>query len=144
NPSPATPAMMSAASDNAQTATTASTCWRRMPCLSTNTFCAPIAMMRDRPSPSPARNEITSRRYAAALVRTSDQIFSHISVAYMAGISAELALTVAAIVDGGSLDAAARTLNITPSAVSQRLKTLEQQLGQVLIVRAKPALATSA
>ncbi|MGY1553274.1 LysR family transcriptional regulator ArgP [Microbacterium sp. A588] len=62
----------------------------------------------------------------------------------MAGISAELALTVAAIVDGGSLDAAARTLNITPSAISQRLKALEQQLGQVLIVRAKPALATAA
>lgn len=62
----------------------------------------------------------------------------------MAGISGDLALTVAAIVDGGSLDAAARSLNITPSAVSQRLKTLEQQLGQVLIVRAKPAAATVA
>lgn len=62
----------------------------------------------------------------------------------MAGISAELALTVAAIVDGGSLDAAARSLSITPSAVSQRLKTLENQLGQVLIVRGKPAVATGA
>ncbi|MGP6172360.1 LysR family transcriptional regulator ArgP [Microbacterium sp. A196] len=62
----------------------------------------------------------------------------------MAGISAELALTVAAIVDGGSLDMAARSLSITPSAVSQRLKTLENQLGQVLIVRGKPAVATGA
>lgn len=68
----------------------------------------------------------------------------NISVAYMAGISAELALTVAAIVDGGSLDAAARSLRITPSAVSQRLKALENQLGQVLVVRGKPAVATEA
>lgn len=60
----------------------------------------------------------------------------------MAGVPADLALTVAAIVDGGSLDAAARALRITPSAVSQRLKALENQLGQVLIVRGKPAVAT--
>jgi len=62
----------------------------------------------------------------------------------MATISADLALTVAAIIDGGSLDAAARALSITPSAVSQRLKSLEQHLGQVLVVRAKPATATAA
>lgn len=62
----------------------------------------------------------------------------------MTGISPELASTIAAIVDGGSLDAAARALHITPSAVSQRLKALEQQLGQVLIVRGRPAKATSA
>jgi len=65
-------------------------------------------------------------------------------MAYMAGISPELASTIAAIVDEGSLDAAARALHITPSAVSQRLKTLEQQLGQVLIVRGRPAKATAA
>lgn len=65
-------------------------------------------------------------------------------MAYMAGIAPELAGTVAAIVDGGSLDAAARTLRVTPSAVSQRLKSLEQQLGQVLIVRGRPATATAA
>ncbi len=65
-------------------------------------------------------------------------------MAYMAAISPELASTIAAIVDGGSLDAAARSLHITPSAVSQRLKSLEQQLGQVLIVRARPAKATAA
>jgi LysR family transcriptional regulator (chromosome initiation inhibitor) len=65
-------------------------------------------------------------------------------MAYMATISPELASTIAAIVDGGSLDAAARALHMTPSAVSQRLKSLEQQLGQVLIVRGRPARATSA
>lgn len=65
-------------------------------------------------------------------------------MAYVAGISPELASTVAAIVDSGSLDAAARTLRVTPSAVSQRLKSLEQQLGQVLIVRGRPATTTAA
>ncbi len=55
-----------------------------------------------------------------------------------------LAGTVAAVVDEGTLDAAARRLRITPSAVSQRVKTLEQQLGRVLLVRAKPARATEA
>ncbi|GAA4779540.1 LysR family transcriptional regulator ArgP [Microbacterium gilvum] len=57
-------------------------------------------------------------------------------------IAPELAETVAAIVDAGSLDGAARALRITPSAVSQRLRTLEGQLGRVLIVRSKPARAT--
>lgn len=60
----------------------------------------------------------------------------------MASIAPELATTVAAVVDAGSLDAAARALKITPSAVSQRLKTLEQQLGRVLIVRGRPSTAT--
>lgn len=60
----------------------------------------------------------------------------------MRSISAELAATVVAIIDGGSLEAAARRLSITPSAVSQRLKTLEQQVGRVLVVRGRPAKAT--
>lgn len=59
-------------------------------------------------------------------------------------IDPQLAATVAAIVDGGSLDAAARALHITPSAVSQRLRALEQALGQVLIVRGRPARPTTA
>ncbi|MGF6821953.1 LysR family transcriptional regulator (chromosome initiation inhibitor) [Microbacterium sp. ZKA21] len=59
-------------------------------------------------------------------------------------IPLDSATTVAAIVDAGSLDQAARSLNITPSAVSQRLKSLEEQLGRVLIVRGRPATATSA
>ncbi|MDF2562235.1 MAG: chromosome replication initiation inhibitor protein [Microbacterium sp.] len=59
-------------------------------------------------------------------------------------IDPELAATVAAIVDEGTLDAASRRLQITPSAVSQRLKTLEQQLGRILVVRTKPAKLTEA
>ena len=43
-----------------------------------------------------------------------------------------------AAVDTGTLDAAARQLHVTPSAVSQRLKALEQATGQVLLVRSRP------
>jgi len=57
-------------------------------------------------------------------------------------IDPELAATIAAVVDEGSLDAASRRLRITPSAVSQRLKALEQQLGRVLVVRSKPVRLT--
>jgi LysR family transcriptional regulator, chromosome initiation inhibitor len=56
----------------------------------------------------------------------------------------ELAETLAAVVDEGTLDAAARRLHVTPSAVSQRIKTLEEQVGRVMLVRAKPARATPA
>lgn len=50
----------------------------------------------------------------------------------------------AAVVELGSFDAAAQRLHVTPSAVSQRIKALEQRVGQVLVVREKPCTATSA
>ncbi|WP_217177584.1 LysR family transcriptional regulator ArgP [Streptomyces sp. AC495_CC817] len=59
-------------------------------------------------------------------------------------IDPDLAATIAAVADEGTLDAASRRLRITPSAVSQRLKALEQQLGRVLVVRSKPARLTEA
>ena len=59
-------------------------------------------------------------------------------------ISFELAETVAAVVDEGTLDAAARRLHVTPSAVSQRIKSLEEQLGRLVLVRSKPVRATDA
>jgi LysR family transcriptional regulator (chromosome initiation inhibitor) len=59
-------------------------------------------------------------------------------------IPLDLARTVTAVVDAGSLEGAARALHITPSAVSQRVKALEQRLGRVLLVRAKPVHATEA
>src|SRR5690554_79917 len=57
-------------------------------------------------------------------------------------IPLELARTVAVAVDEGSLEAAARKLHITPSAVSQRIKSLEERLGRVLLVRSKPVRPT--
>jgi LysR family transcriptional regulator, chromosome initiation inhibitor len=48
-----------------------------------------------------------------------------------------------AIADHGSFDAAARQLNVTPSAVSQRIRALEAAAGQVLISRGSPCRPTS-
>ncbi|WP_158166424.1 LysR family transcriptional regulator ArgP [Mycolicibacterium smegmatis] len=50
----------------------------------------------------------------------------------------------AAVIELGSFDAAAARLHVTPSAVSQRIKALEQRVGQVLVVREKPCTATPA
>ncbi|HDS1321630.1 TPA: LysR family transcriptional regulator ArgP [Stenotrophomonas maltophilia] len=49
-----------------------------------------------------------------------------------------------AALDEGGFDAAARRLSITPSAVSQRIKSLEDRLGQVLLVRQVPCRPTPA
>ncbi len=59
-------------------------------------------------------------------------------------VDPHLALTLAAVVDEGTLDGAARRLHLTPSAVSQRVKALEEQLGQRLLVRSRPVRATDA
>ncbi len=60
----------------------------------------------------------------------------------MAIDSAGLA-TLAAVVRGGTFEAAARSLHITPSAVSQRIKALETSVGRVLLQRTKPSVATA-
>jgi LysR family transcriptional regulator, chromosome initiation inhibitor len=52
--------------------------------------------------------------------------------------------TLLAVVDEGTLEAAARRLHITPSAVSQRLRALEVATGRVLVQRGRPATVTSA
>ncbi len=62
----------------------------------------------------------------------------------MFGFDGALAATVAAVVDEGTFEAAARRLRLTPSAVSQRVKTMEAQLGRVLLVRARPVRPTEA
>lgn len=59
-------------------------------------------------------------------------------------IPLDLARTLAVVVDEGTLDAASRRLHITPSAVSQRIRALEDQLGRVVLVRSKPVSATEA
>ena len=50
----------------------------------------------------------------------------------------------AAIVEEGGFERAAQRLSITQSAVSQRLRALEAQVGTVLIVRSRPLRATAA
>ena len=56
----------------------------------------------------------------------------------------DLARTLAIVIEEGTLDAAARRLHVTPSAVSQRIRALEDQLGRVVLVRSKPVRTTEA
>lgn len=62
----------------------------------------------------------------------------------MADIDLSQLRALAAVVDEGSFDAAASALHLTPSAVSQRIKALEQSAGRVLVRRTKPTEATEA
>lgn len=50
---------------------------------------------------------------------------------------------VAAVVREGSFERAAERLGVTPSAISQRVKALEERLGTILIVRGQPCIGTS-
>jgi len=50
----------------------------------------------------------------------------------------------AAVLNEGNFDLAARKLNVTPSAISQRIKLLEDRIGQILIQRTVPCQATAA
>ncbi|WP_416171903.1 LysR family transcriptional regulator ArgP [Mycobacterium lehmannii] len=59
-------------------------------------------------------------------------------------VDAQQLAAFAAVIEHGSFDAAAAQLHVTPSAVSQRIKALEQRVGQVLVVREKPCSATTA
>jgi LysR family transcriptional regulator (chromosome initiation inhibitor) len=56
---------------------------------------------------------------------------------------AQLAALVA-IADHGTFEAAARQLSITPSAVSQRIRALESEVGQVVVQRTTPCRPTAA
>jgi LysR family transcriptional regulator (chromosome initiation inhibitor) len=50
----------------------------------------------------------------------------------------------AAVIREGSFERASRALHVTPSAVSQRIKLLEEAVGQVLVVRRTPCTPTRA
>lgn len=49
-----------------------------------------------------------------------------------------------AVVREGSFERAARALHVTPSAVSQRVRLLEERVGCALVVRGQPCTATEA
>ncbi|HYH37283.1 MAG TPA: LysR family transcriptional regulator ArgP [Azospirillum sp.] len=55
-----------------------------------------------------------------------------------------LLAALAAVVRTGSFERAAQQLHVTPSAVSQRVKLLEERLGTVLVVRGAPCTGTPA
>ncbi|MEW2259534.1 LysR family transcriptional regulator ArgP [Streptomyces sp. NPDC047869] len=60
----------------------------------------------------------------------------------MTELPLEQVRTLLAVVDEGTFDAAAAALHLTPSAVSQRVKALEQRTGRVLLQRTKPVRPT--
>lgn len=60
----------------------------------------------------------------------------------MTDLPLEHVRTLLAVVDEGTFDAAAAALHVTPSAVSQRVKALEQRTGRVLLLRTKPVRPT--
>jgi len=62
----------------------------------------------------------------------------------MTTLDASLLKTVAAVVREGSFERAARVLHVTPSAVSQRIRLIEERVGAVLVVRGQPCTATEA
>lgn len=62
----------------------------------------------------------------------------------MTPFTPDLLECLAAIVEEGGFERAAKRLSITQSAVSQRLHSLEAQAGTVLIVRGRPLRATPA
>ena len=51
-------------------------------------------------------------------------------------------VVLAAVVRTGSFEAAANSLNVTQSAVSQRIKQLEEKVGSILVQRGRPCVAT--
>lgn len=62
----------------------------------------------------------------------------------MMDLTSDQLRTLATVVSTGTFEAAATALNVTPSAVSQRIRQLERAAGTVLLRRTKPAGTTSA
>ncbi len=74
-------------------------------------------------------------------MKTNYLFFIQFSFSYlMLDYSALSAL--AAVVREGSFERAARTLHVTPSAISQRIRQLEERVGCALVVRDQPCRAT--
>ena len=53
-------------------------------------------------------------------------------------------VVLAAVVREGSFESAAKSMNVTQSAISQRIRQLEEKVGAVLVSRARPCVPTDA
>ncbi len=60
----------------------------------------------------------------------------------MTGFDYDSLAAVSAVVREGTFESAARALNVTQSAVSQRIKQLEERLGAIVVVRGRPCVPT--
>ncbi len=61
----------------------------------------------------------------------------------MLNFQTEQLRTFLAVLEHGTFDAAAKMLHVSASAVSQRIKAMEQEAGQVLLTRTTPVQATA-
>src|SRR6185437_1458535 len=77
----------------------------------------------------PLANRPAKLSYLSLAIVMTDLPFDHVR-------------TLLTAVDEGTFEAAARALHVTPSAISQRIKALEQRTGRVLLVRSKPVRLT--
>lgn len=68
-------------------------------------------------------------------------LFIQISFTYFMLDYAALS-ALAAVVREGSFERAARALSVTPSAISQRIRLLEERVGCALVVRGQPCIGT--
>jgi hypothetical protein len=87
---------------------------------------------------APPRNAITGP--STKLTNSTASTFS----LRIASVRADQLAALAAVIEIGGFEAAAERLFVTPSAVSQRIKALEQRVGQVLVTSEKPCWTTSA
>ncbi len=83
------------------------------------------------------------REYADRRAKTKQSFLAPVSLSYMNIDSTQLR-TFVTVLREGSFEGAARVLNVTAPAISQRIKQLEERLGQVLIRRTQPCQATDA
>ena len=81
-------------------------------------------------------HKLASSSFATISLSQVDRLASRLGADQLAAF--------AAVIEHGSFDAAAARLHVTPSAISQRIKALEQRVGQVLVVREKPCKPTAA
>lgn len=77
-----------------------------------------------------------------AKVNSTAKDFNVTLALVMSDLPLDQVRTLLAVADEGTFDAAAAVLHVTPSAVSQRVKALEQRTGSVLVTRTKPVRLT--
>ena len=66
-----------------------------------------------------------------------------LKIVFMVDLQPDQLRTLDAIATAGTFEAAAHRLDVTPSAVSQRVRALETAVGQVLVQRGRPATLTA-
>jgi LysR family transcriptional regulator (chromosome initiation inhibitor) len=82
------------------------------------------------------------RHHMAAGPNTEKLVFLHLIKHGLIVLDYSALSAVASVVREGSFERAAERLGVTPSAVSQRVRTLEERLGSILIVRGQPCTPT--